>query len=438
MRRALVSNELSIILFALVCAFIITNLAGCREALHDIPTKENENQNTRRYHCPMHPSYVSDRPGNCPICGMSLVEIKNDERSSIESQHSHHHHHESSHNLDEASPPTPQDRAKVQLTRYDTNELSFAFSKALITNLIVSIKSPAILAHNEAFLHKISPRFNGWIIKLYVTYEGEVIKTGTPLFEFYSPEVFITEAEYLSSIYSDGSTAHKDNLQKLALSKLEYFEISKEEINKLIARKAPYSANIYRSTVSGHIISKNVYNGQHFNAGETLFEIGTLSSLWAKAYLPKEFLPMVHTNIFVNMYFYELNTNKYGKLFFISPHVDETSQRGELKIEIENNDMQLKPGMFAELNMEYTISNTLAIPFTAVMDTGKKKLVFVKDDDGSILPRYVQTGFRSGDLIAINSGIEEGEEVVSFGNFVIDAESQIQSAISSIGQTHQH
>ena len=378
---------------------------------------------TAKYHCPMHPTYVSDRPGDCPICGMKLTPIGDDKAASADS-------------------PSLPGRATIHLAPEKRQLIGLTTAPVQPRKLIRSVRASATLTHDETTLARIAPRFGGWVRKLHVNYTGQHVKQGDPLFTVYSPELFSSESDYLIAARrsrSETNNAEAARLRESARRRLELMQVGDDEIRELETRDAPADELLIRAPVTGHVITKNAVAGKAFMPGESLYEIAPLTKLWVRANVFESDLSELREGETARVVFPYLDNRTYeSKVAFINPHIDPQTRRGEVRIELDNADLALKPDMWANVEIEIALGELLAVPASAVIDTGTRNVAFVDRADGHLEPRDVKIGAKTDDYWQVLGGLKAGERVAIRALFLVDSESQLKAAISGMGAAGEH
>lgn len=439
----------------------------------------------QRYHCPMHPTYVKDRQGDCPICGMKLVPIRDDappptamkqaspeETAHIEpgqfycpmdlevvrdapgkcpecnmnliqktdDPHSGH---------AEAAPAVPG-RIPIHLSPEKRQMIGLTLAKVEKREMSSVIRTPALVEHDETRYARIAPRFAGWVRKLHVNFTGAEVRAGQPLFSVYSPELFSTENEYLvawrafQKLGTNAAAAQKESANSLLESarlRLSLFQIGDEEIRELEEQGKPRAELLFRAPFSGHVIAKNATEGLAFQAGDTLYEIADLSHLWVRASVFEYEMPLVAAGQKATIHFpYLGNRNFEAKVTFVYPHIDPQTRRGEVRLELDNPGHLLRPDMWANVDIHVDTGEKLSVPASAVIDSGQRYVAFVSRPDQHLEPREIKVGMKTDDYYEVVSGLKEGEQVVARALFLVDSESQLKAAISGMTSDggHQH
>lgn len=401
--------------------FCLVAVAGCGK-------KESATASAggAKYFCPMHPTYTSDRPGDCPICNMKLVPVKSPDAMKAHT---------------EGAGGSIPGRVSIDITPEKQQMIGVQTSTAETRELSGTIHATAVVQHDERRLTRITPRFAGWLRDLKVNYTGQVVEKGQPLFTVYSPELFSTEREYLLALQQtqklkDASVDVKQSAERLleaARKRLELWQISPADIQAIADRGTPADELVFRSPVGGHVISKTAVEGKSFMTGETLYEIADLGHLWVRASIFESDLAEINVGQKARVVFPQLGDKSIeSTVSFIYPHIDPQTRRGEIRIEIENPDLVFKPDMWVEVQVEVTQPIALVIPASAVIDTGVRHVAFVDKGEGKFEPREVKIGAKTDEYYQVLSGVEPGERVVTRALFLVDSESQLKAAISGM------
>ena len=299
---------------------------------------------------------------------------------------------------------------------------------------------------NERLQRTVSPKFEGWIQRLHVATTGEAVRRGQPLMEVYSPELVTAQQEYLIALkgrdgVKDAGAEIQANMASLAensLRRLRNWDISPEELQRLQQEGKPRNTITLRSPVDGVVLAKPSVQGMRFMPGEALYRIADLSSLWLLAEVFEQDLAWVRpgqeASVKVNAY---PDRVFRGKVAFVYPTVTPETRTARVRIEMANPGRLLKPEMYAsvELAASQRGARHLAVPDSAVLDSGTRQLVLLERGEGRFEPREVKLGQRGEGYVEVLEGVKEGETVVVSANFLIDAESNLKAAVGGFGQS---
>lgn len=433
----------------------------------DLHPKAAASAQADAYYCPMHPSVVQDHPGECPICGMDLV--KRDKTasatsSSASSSHAGHRHNpddpyvcpmdpeETGLTSDARCPvchmklePRPADAgpppastvvpglAPIELSLDRIQLIGMKVAKATRESLVPELRTVGYVSAPESGLVKVTTRYGGFIESVVVAETGRKVKRGELLAVVYSPQVYLAEQEYLTA-KNLGAGGVGVDLTGDAKKRLELLGVG-SEIASLDASGKPHRALGIPAPASGWIVEKKAIQGLSFQAGSDLFTIADLSKVWVIADVYEAELARVSVGQKATARLASLPDKAFdGEVKLVYPSVDPVTRTAKVRLELDNKDMALKPGMYANVSMALPPSSNVVIPREALVDTGEVQYVFVDKGAGRFEPRRVKVGIKSGEKVEILSGVAEGEIVVTTGNFLLDSESRLRAAIE--GSSH--
>ncbi len=390
---------------------------------------QHEQAQTELYRCPMHPQYTSEQPGECPICGMDLVPVKQQEETDMERRA----------DLPPGLGMVSLDKTKRQLIGIKTT----AVERKPLTK---TVRAAAIVKPDRRLIRQVNTKFHGWIEKLFVDFTGQFVEKGEEMLSIYSPELVSTQGEYLLALknlrkLADAPPYVRQSAAELARAskrRLEYWDIPGSEISKLKKTGRPRKALTLESPVTGYVTHLNAVEGMEVKPGDGLYRIADLSRVWVMAEVHERDLGWVKVGMKAN-FIPDSNPGKRfeGKATYIDPELNPQTRTAGVRLELDNSDMELRPQMHGDVEIESERPETLVAPASAVMDNGKLKVVFVETEPGHYMPREVKIGLRTSNGIEIIEGIEEGEKVVVGGNFLLDSESRLRAGISG-GGGHDH
>lgn len=356
------------------------------------------------YTCTMHSQVHSDKPGNCPICGMDLVKVSHSKKSESMNMNG----------------------AMVPLNERDLLLANVAVVKVEYEEVIHSVRAFGTLEIPDPNKTVISARFNGRIEKLYVDAVGIKVKQGDPLFDIYSPDIIQAENEYLQT-FKAGS-AQQINLS-IVKSKLLLLGLTEPQLKDLEIKNTVPFVTTYFSPVNGIIIDKKIVAGVYVYEGSTLYEISDISTLWNIADVYESDAGYIRigekAKFSIGTYPNETFT---GTVSLIYPVVNPQTRTVKVRLLVNNAFGKLKPKMYTETIFMQKNGRSLTVPVGAVLLTGKRNLVYVKAGyENHFKARDVRLGARFNDKYEIISGLLEGEFIVSQGGYLIDSESQLKS-----------
>ncbi len=402
------------------------------------PAKDDKTAHIKpgQSYCPMHPNVVSNAPGLCPDCNMKLVVKKEDQASGHEGH------------ANAAPAPGVPGRISISLSADKRQMIGLALSKVEKRELTNTVRTTAVVTHDETRYARVAPRFNGWVRKLHVNFTGAPVEKGQPLFTVYSPEVFSTETEYLiawrsaQQLKADASADQRDaarSLMESARRRLQLWEIGADEIRALEQRGTASDELLFRSSIAGHVVTKTAVEGKSFMAGESLYEVVELSHLWLEAWVIESDLPLMKPGLQAAITFPYLGNKSFtAPITFLYPHIDPQTRRGRVRMELDNPEHLLRPDMWASVEVQIPLGEKVLIPASAVIDTGQRFVAFVDGEDQHLEPRELKVGVKTDDYYEVIEGVKDGEKVVTRALFLVDSESQLKAAIAGMGAGGEH
>ncbi|WP_256647032.1 efflux RND transporter periplasmic adaptor subunit [Thermomonas paludicola] len=308
--------------------------------------------------------------------------------------------------------------------------------EALRTGILAS----GTITVDEASLHVIAPRFDGWVETLQANQTGMAVRRGQPLATVYSPQLLAAQEDYRVADAAlrqlqGGDAASVQSMRRLrdaAKRRLRNWDISEAQLEH-IAHLPPGNLTI-TAPASGVIVDKPVVQGTRFVAGDTLLRLADLSTVWVIANVPATQISQVRLGQPASFATPALPGQTFaGKVGFLQPTLDAATRSLAVRVELKNPDGRLRPGLFGNVTLAGDDgTRVLAIPRSALIDSGERQIVLVEVATGRFSPRPVVIGQRNGERIEVLDGLREGERVVVAGNFLIDSESNLRGALSAM------
>jgi Cu(I)/Ag(I) efflux system membrane fusion protein len=283
----------------------------------------------------------------------------------------------------------------------------------------------------EPRVHTVAPRFGGWIEKLHVDATGIAVRRGTPLFEVYSPELVTAQQEYLIAL-----DAGMESLADGSLQRLRNWDLPASLIEGLKRDRKPRRTITIVAPVDGTVLEKAAVAGMRFMPGEMLYKLADLSSVWVVAAVAEQELPGLAVGQRVRFETPSSPGRSFvGRVQMVLPTIAADTRTLQVRIELANTDRVLKPAMSGRVMFESPEAavQRLAIPNSAVIDSGTRQVVLLEQGPGRFAPREVQLGVRGESFVEVKSGLESGDRIVESGNFLIDAESNLRGALAGMG-----
>ncbi|MBL8984432.1 MAG: efflux RND transporter periplasmic adaptor subunit [Gemmatimonadetes bacterium] len=299
------------------------------------------------------------------------------------------------------------------------------------------------MTYDERRVKAIAPKIDGWVEQLYVNYTGQAIAIGEPLLTIYSPMLVSAQQELLVATRLEQNMSQADadvrrgaqELRDAARRRLQYWDISDEQIGELERTGAITKTLTLRAPVEGVVVEKRVLAGQRIMAGEALYQVADLRVVWLEGEVFERDLASIRLGQGVSAEFEAFpGVPRTGRVTYIYPTLDPDTRTVRIRVELPNRDLQLKPGMYSTIRLQtVTSAATLVVPRSAVLATGERRLVFVRRADGMLEPRDVEIGLSTDQFTQVLRGLSRGDTVVRSATFLVDAESNLSSALGGMG-----
>jgi Cu(I)/Ag(I) efflux system membrane fusion protein len=372
---------------------------------------------TALYRCPMHPSYTSDKPGECPICGMSLERVEAGAATA-----------------DEAASGDVPGLVTVQIPVERTQRIGVRLARVEAGALGEGRSLVGFVAPDETRMKRVQLRVAGWVQDVVVNRTGELVKTDQPMLSLYSPELYQSEREYLIAM-GEGGAGHDAGAHDASRERLRLLGVPDDEVARLERERTASSRLTLRSPVTGTVLERNLVEGQYVGAETPLFTVADLSRVW----------------VLVDLYEMDQGRVKVGdrarftadgvpgrtfdaRIDFVYPTISNETRTLKARLVLDNRDGVLRPGMYGQVEVSTSRGHAaLVVPAEAVVNTGEVSYVFLARGGGRFEPRRVWTGRGDGDRITVLQGLAEGDTVVASASFLIDSESRLKAAIAGLG-----
>ena len=428
----------------------------------NMPAGSSRDGRAQWYTCGMHPMVLQKEPGECPICGMKLTPRKSDEaqdkgglhprkvlywRAPMDPNYISEQPGKSPMGMDlvpvyadEADSPSSH---AIRINPITIQNMGIRTAVIGRSPLVKHIRALGRIDYDEQLVTFVDTKFNGWIEKLYVNRTGQTVERNTPLFDVYSPELYAAQREYLAALgaldqLSGSSASVQENARLLvdaARTKLSYLDVSEEQIQRLSQGDPLKKTMTIHSSARGVVTEKMALEGMYVKPGMRLYTIADLSHVWVYVDIYEYQLPWVRVGQDATMSLPYLPGREFvGQVVYIYPYLEERTRVIQVRLEFENPDMELKPGMFATVKLSADLKkDALLVPREAYIDSGTRKVVFVALGDGRFAPRDILTGVEAEDgMVEVLHGLDEGEVVVTSGQFMLDAESKLKEAVAKM------
>jgi RND family efflux transporter MFP subunit len=345
---------------------------------------------------------------------------------------------------DDAAGPASANQIKISTDKIQ--KLGVKTEAASLKSLGKVVRAAGRIEPDERRVHVIAPKFEGYVERLHVSATGQPVAKGQALFEVYSPDLVSAQREYaiaaqgVRELGAAGAEAQSGmrQLADASLTRLRNWDISDEQIKALSKAGETRRTLTFRSPAAGIVTDKKALQGMRFMPGEALYQITDLSSVWVLADVPEQDIallkPGAKARVTLDAYPGKVFAGSIG---YVYPTLKSETRTAQVRIELANPGLLLKPGMFAQVELAVPARDkAVTVPLSAVIDSGTRRIVLVQAGAGRFEPREVRTGARSDDDIEVLDGVRDGELVVVSANFLIDAESNLKAAVAGFGSGH--
>jgi membrane fusion protein, copper/silver efflux system len=329
----------------------------------------------------------------------------------------------------------------IQLDDQTARRIGVTYAVALREQLGGEVRSVGQITFDETRLRTITAKVDGWVESLNVNATGQFVQTGQSLMTIYSPMLVAAQEELLvarrlvADVSGPEASRHASDLLTSSRKRLSYWDIPDEEIAEVERAGSVRRTMVLRSNATGYVTEKNVVAGQRIMAGEPLYRVVDLSVVWAEGEIFEQDLASVTVGQTVRADLDALpGLTRTGRIAYIYPTLNPETRTVRVRVVLSNAGMQLKPGMYATLRIAGAQAvSRVTVPRSAVLATGERSIVFVRESNGHLTPREVQLGKTSDDRVEILRGLAVGETVVASATFLVDAESNLGAALGGMG-----
>ncbi len=305
------------------------------------------------------------------------------------------------------------------------------------------IRTVGLVQYDERKLATVNTKFEGWIEKLHVDYSGRYVRKGEALAEIYSPELLATQQEFINLIKwkkESASVTDRDVSSMLskdagaiiegARQRLRLWDITDKQIERIEQTGKPVRTLTIYSPVSGYVVQKAALQGMRVGPGDKLFDIADLSTVWILSDIFEYELPLIKVGERAAISLSYFPGKEFSSTIdYVYPTISGDTRSAKVRFTIPNPGNKLKPQMYSNVEVRINLGNRLIIPDDAVLDAGKRQVVYVDKGEGNFEPREVSIGMKADGMVEIAKGLKPGERVASSANFLIDSEAKLKGIV---------
>jgi len=309
--------------------------------------------------------------------------------------------------------------------------------------LSTTVRAVGRVTYNEQHITHVNLRISGWIEDLLVDFTGQHVKKGQALFTLYSPELLATQEDYVLALQAKEDIQHSPlpHLQQeaqhvidAAADRLRLWTFTDAQIATLTEQRIPKKAVTFFSPVSGYVINKTAFQGMFVKPDLTLYTIADLSTIWVQAEVYEYELLFIQVGQSASLKLEAFPGEDFsGRVAYVYPYLNKKSRTVQIRLEFSNPQVRLKPDMYGTVIIHVDRGSRLAVPAQAVLDSGRRQIVYVRQEQGMFEPREITVGPKVGSYFEVIHGLREGEHIVTSGTFLLDSESQLMSSSNMMG-----
>jgi len=448
--------------------------------LHPHAGGDNAATTADKYTCGMHPFIISDKPGNCPICGMALTKIEGSTapggvaatssapaaKPSAGARKILFYRNPMNPTVTSPTPakdemgmdyvPVYEEEAKAGAGGGDLPEgyasVSVGMERARLAGIQSAtamretishpVRAVGIVVPDETRVRRVQSKVEGWIEKLHANFTGQLVTKGQPLLEIYSPDLVSAQREYLlagagagrmkESPYQDAREM-SSGLAQAARTRLKLFDVPERFIEELERTGKVRRTVTLNAPASGYVTGKEIFEGTRVMPGMDLLTVTDLSRVWIDADLYEfeaQSVRVGQTALLDTVA--DPGTKLKGRVAYIYPTFSPETRTLKVRFEFPNPGLRLKPQMYANVSLDLHSVTGVVIPDSALIETGVRVIAFVGTADGSFEPREVKVGVRGNGKAQVLSGVKAGEKVAVSANFLLDSESKLRAALTKM------
>jgi len=330
----------------------------------------------------------------------------------------------------------------VMLNSASQQLIGVRYTEARRTDMKRTLRTVGLVKMDDEKISRVHVKFAGWIEKVYLDYVGKLIKKGQPLFTLYSPDLVSAQQEYLiarkgqeylsKAPYSDAASG-SDSLLRATRDRLQLLDITDEQIGALEATGKAQRTLTVHSPISGFVMNRNAFEQAYVTPETELYDIADLSTIWVYVDIYEYEAPYIHIGQSASMQLSYFPGKDYsGRVTYVYPTLDPKTRTIKVRLEFPNPKYELKPEMYADIQLAIDYGTQILVPSEAVLNSGTGQFVFIAKPGGYFEPREIKVGDQFDGQYVVLAGLKPGEKIVASGNFLIDSESRLGSAMQGM------
>ncbi|WP_404401506.1 efflux RND transporter periplasmic adaptor subunit [Idiomarina seosinensis] len=373
------------------------------------------------YVCPMHSQIVEDGPGSCPICGMDLVARSTAAATESDPESTDHLH------AGGAAQPS------FEVTRREQQALRVTTASVERKNLQPMLSAQAQVSWQESAQYHVHSRAEGWVEELYADVEGQWVEQGEKLYRVYAPDLVVAQDDYLQlleSLTQVGDQQNQQEFKRRGQQRLRLLGMNEKQISELEkSGKVRYEVD-YFAPQAGYLTALNIQQGMYVNPGLELMTISGDQQLWFLLDIPVRYADQVAVGQMAHISSASVDGHWMNTIDYLYPRLDQQTQTLTARVPVQASINDLREGLWATAKVELEpLQDVLVIPVSSLIQVQQSNRVVVRQGDRDFVVKAVKTGLRVGDEIEITSGLTEGEQVVTNGQFMLDSEASLRGLL---------
>ncbi len=400
LRTALILPAVILGLLAINIALPITSTAE--------PAASSKAESSAKWTCPMHPHYIADEAGVCPICGMTLVPLTSPDEPEAQT--------------------SSGKRTPITIAPETLQNMGVRIAKAEKSSFGRIIRSFGRVVENERLQSELTARLEGWIEELKIRAVGDNVKKGDLLFSIYAPEFIVSQRDYLDALKGRGK-ARVNSIR----TRLMAFGMQEQVIDKIRETGEVFEFVPFYAQQDGTVAMIDLRPGSYVKRGTMLTRIQDYSQIWLMVSVSEKDISFIKVGTPTKVTFPNIPGREiFARVEYIYPTVDPKTRTGQVRLVLNNEDGELRPGAYADVAFEVGTQQRLAVPTEAILKTGSGRYVVASLGEGRFEPRAVKVGLTSGRWSEVSGEIKEGDDIVVSGQFLIDSESALRESFRKL------